>query len=639
MAEKGFKRKLAAILSADVEGYSRLMDDDEEATVRTLTSYRTAITDLVQQFRGRVVDTPGDNLLAEFTSVVDAVNCAVEIQRDLAERNTELPYNRKMEFRIGVNLGDVIEEEGRIYGDGVNIAARVESLSEAGGICISGRAYDQVANKLGLEYENLGEHQVKNISTPIRVYKVLSFPGAAAHRVVQAKDALGRRWRRIALSIAAVIVVAVVVLGIWQLYLRRPSVEPASVEKMAFPLPEKPSIAVLPFANLSGDPKQAYFSDGITEHIITSLSKVPYIFVIARNSTFAYKGKSVKIHQIAEELAVRYVLEGSVQRSDDRVRITVQLIDATTGHHLWAENYDRKLKDIFALQDEIAMKIMAELQVELTAADLGRLSSIKTTNLKAYEKFLKGNEHLFRRTEADVLEARRLAQEAIALDPEYGVAYVLLGWTHLDDIWFYRTKDRAKSLQTAEQLAQKAIDLSGQSAVTHRLLSSVFLLRKQYEKAIVEAQKAVELNPNSANSNFIYGMVLRNAERYDEAIPVLKKAIRLNPVTPINYLNNLAWSYTFSEQYEKAIPLWNRTIERNPDYLFAYMGLTCAYQLSGNEVKARKAAAEVLRIKPTFSMALIEKRILTKNEEIKERLLEAYRKAGIPEHSSQKVSD
>jgi len=639
MAEKGFKRKLAAILSADVEGYSRLMDDNEEATVRTLTSYRTAITDLVQQFRGRVVDTPGDNILAEFTSVVDAVNCAVEIQRDLAERNAELPDNRKMEFRIGVNLGDVIEEEGRIYGDGVNIAARVESLSKAGGICISGRAYDQVANKLGLEYENLGEHQVKNISTPIRVYKVLSFPGAAAHRVVQAKDALGRRWRRIALSIAAVIVVAVVVLGIWQLYLRRPSVEPASVEKMAFPLPEKPSIAVLPFANLSGDPKQAYFSDGITEHIITSLSKVPYIFVIARNSTFAYKGKSVKIHQIAEELAVRYVLEGSVQRSDDRVRITVQLIDATTGHHLWAENYDRKLKDIFALQDEIAMKIMAELQVELTAADLGRLSSIKTTNLKAYEKFLKGNEHLFRRTEADVLEARRLAQEAIALDPEYGVAYVLLGWTHLDDIWFYRTKDRAKSLQTAEQLAQKAIDLSGQSAVTHRLLSSVFLLRKQYEKAIVEAQKAVELNPNSANSNFIYGMVLRNAERYDEAIPVLKKAIRLNPVTPINYLNNLAWSYTFSEQYEKAIPLWNRTIERNPDYLFAYMGLTCAYQLSGNEVKARKAAAEVLRIKPTFSMALIEKRILTKNEEIKERLLEAYRKAGIPEHSSQKVSD
>jgi adenylate cyclase len=361
--------------------------------------------------------------------------------------------------------------------------------------------------------------------------------------------------------------------------------------------------------------------------------------VIARNSTFAYKGKSAKIQQIAEELAVRYVLEGSVQRSDDRVRIAIQLIDATTGHHLWAENYDRKLKDIFALQDEIAMKIMAELQVKLTAADLGRLSAIKTTNLKAYEKFLKGAEHLSRRTEADVLEARKLAQEAIALDSEYGAAYLLLGWTHLDDVWFYRTKDRAKSLQTAEQLAQKAIDLSGQDADTHRLLSCVFMVREQYEKAIVEAQKAVELNPNCTSSNFVYGMVLRVAGRYDESIPVLKKAIRLNPVTPINYLNNLAWSYTLSEQYEKAISLWNRTIERNPDYLFAYSGLTCAYQLLGNEIKAREAAAEVLRIKPTFSMALVEKRTDIKNPEFKKRILEAYRKAGIPEHSSQKVSD
>jgi len=639
MAEEGFKRKLAAILSADVAGYSRLMDDDEEATVSTLKTYRVAMTDLIQRFRGCVVDTTGDNVMAAFISVVDAVNCAVEIQRDLAERNAKLSYNREMEFRIGINLGDVIEEECRIYGDGVNIAARVEGLAESGGICISGRAYDQVENKLGLEYEYLGEHQVKNITRPIRIYRVLSYPGAAAHRVVQAKETIVRRWRKITLSIAAAVVVAVVVLGIWQFYMRRPTVEPASVEKMAFPLPDKPSIAVLSFVNLSGDPKQEYFSDGFTEHIITSLSKVPYIFVIARNSTFAYKDKPVKIQQIAEELAVRYVLEGSVQRSDDRVRITVQLIDAITGHHLWAENYDRKLKDIFALQDEIAMKIMAELQVKLTHASLGRFSSIKTTNLKAYEKYLKGVEHFLRRTEADAFEARRLAQEAIVLDPDYGAAYLLLGWTHLDDIWFHRTKDSAKSLKTAEHLAQKAIDLSGEDADTHRLLSCVFLVRNQYEKAIVKAQKAVELNPNCTSSNYVYGMVLRMAGRYDESIPVLKKAIRLNPVTPINYLNNLAWSYTLSEQYEKAIPLWNRTIERNPDYLFAYSGLTCAYQLLGNEIKAREAAAEVLRIKPTYSMALVEKRTDIKNPEFKKRILEAYRKAGIPEHSSQKVSD
>jgi len=274
MPSEVFKRKLTAILSADVEGYSRLMDDDEEATVRTLTAYRNAITDLVQQFRGRVIDAPGDNILSEFASVVDAVNCAVEIQRDLAERNAELEYSRKMEFRIGVNLGDVIEEDGRIYGDGVNIAARLESLAEAGGICISGIAYNQVVNKLDLGYEDLGEHQVKNISTPIPVYRVLSHSVAAAHRVVKAKEITKRKWRKTVI-IAAAVVVVIAALGIWQFYLRRPTVEPASVDKMAFALPDKPSIAVLAFDNLTGDPSQEYFSDGIAEEIITSLSKEP----------------------------------------------------------------------------------------------------------------------------------------------------------------------------------------------------------------------------------------------------------------------------------------------------------------------------------------------------------------------------
>ena len=287
MVDVGFKRKLAAILSADVEGYSRLMDDDEEATVRTLTAYRTAINDLVQQYRGRIVDTPGDNILAEFTSVVDAVNGAVEIQRELAERNAELPDNRKMAFRIGVNLGDVIEEDEQIYGDGVNIAARVEALAEAGGICISGRAYDQVANKLGLEYENLGEHQVKNIRTPVRVYRVLSLPGAAAHRVVQAKKTVGRKWRKIAWASAAVLVIAIAGAVIWNLYLR-----PAPSLKLA--AGEKPSIAVLPFDNLSGDAEQEYFAEGMTDELITNLSKISGLLVISRNSSFTYKGKPTK---------------------------------------------------------------------------------------------------------------------------------------------------------------------------------------------------------------------------------------------------------------------------------------------------------------------------------------------------------
>jgi len=299
MAGKGFKRKLAAILSADVEGYSRLMGDDEEATIRTLTAYRTAMSDLIQQYRGRVVDTTGDNLMAEFTSVVDAVNCAVEIQRELTERNAELTYNRKMEFRIGVNLGDVIEEEGRIYGDGVNIAARVESLAEAGGICITGRAYDQIANKLGLEYEHLGEHRVKNISTPLRVYRVLSYPGAAAHRVVQAKKVVRRKWRIVAVALSIIIILAIAVVTIWEIYFHLPSVEIVATEDKVFNLPKGPKVAVLPFDNMSGDPEHDYLSDGLTENIITGLSGYLRFFVIARHSSFFYKGKSVNVQQVA----------------------------------------------------------------------------------------------------------------------------------------------------------------------------------------------------------------------------------------------------------------------------------------------------------------------------------------------------
>ena len=330
MATQEVKRKLTAILSADVKGYSRLMSEDEAGTIRRLNAYKEMMANFIQQHHGRVVDAPGDNLLAEFGSVVDAVQCALKIQKELKTRNEELPENRRMEFRIGINLGDVIEEGDKIYGDGVNIAARLESLSEAGGICISGTAYDQVENKLSLGYEYLGEQPVKNIAKPVRVYRVLVEPKAVAQRIS----------------------------------------EVASKERMALPLPDKPSIAVLPFVNMSDDPKQEYFSDGMTDEIITALSKVPNLFVIARNSTFTYKGKAVKVKQVSEELGVRYVLEGSVRKAGHRIRINAQLIDALKGHHLWAERYDRELRDIFALQDEITMKIIIALQVELTAGEM-----------------------------------------------------------------------------------------------------------------------------------------------------------------------------------------------------------------------------------------------------------------------------
>jgi adenylate cyclase len=625
--EQKVTRKLRAIFSADVKGYSLLMADDEVHTVKKLKEYRDSMSDLIRSHSGRVVDAVGDNLLAEFESAVDAVQCSVEIQKDLKQKNEDLPEDRRLEFRIGINIGDVIQDRDRIYGSGVNVAARIESLAEPGGICISRNAYDHIKEKLSFGYEYLGDHEVKNIKDPVRVYKVLVDPDDAGKLIgVKAKPP-AKRW---VWPLAAV----VLLLGIvtWQFYQRTitPEFEPASMKNMAFPLPEKPSIAVLPFENMSDDPKQEYFTDGITEHIITSLSKVPYIFVIARNSTFSYKNKSVKVQQISEELGVQYVLEGSVQRSYDRVRITAQLIDAIAGHHIWAENYDREVRDIFSLQDEIAMKIMAEMQVKLTVEELGRLAAIKTKNLKAYEKYLMGYDYFWRRTEGDTQQARKLAQEAISLDPEYGAPYILLARTYLDDVWYYKTKPAAESLETAERLVQKSIELSGQDSIAYQILGSVYSLRRQYDKAIAECQKAIDLNPNSAEANYFYGQSLRWAGRFDEAILAFKKAIRLNPITPMNYLNNIAWAYGFSEQYEKAISIWNKAIERNPDYFFAYLGLTLVYQLSDNELKAREAAAEVMRLKPNLTISKLEKGPATKNIDRK-RMFEALRKAGIPE--------
>jgi len=628
MAEEGFKRKLTAILSADVEGYSRLMSEDEGATVRTLTAYREVMTTLIQQHNGKVLDSTGDNLLAEFVSVVDAVQCAVSVQKEIQSRNAGLSENRRMQFRIGINLGDVIEEEDRIYGDGVNIAARLESLADAGGICISKTAFDHIESKLPYGYEYIGDQTVKNIPRPVGAYRVQMEPRVTVPESDDAKPDRPERRKTYFIG-AAALAVLVILAGVWYFY-SRPSFEPASVEKMAFPLPNKPSIAVLPFNNMSGDPKQDHFSDGITEQIITSLSKVPYIFVIARNSTFAYKAKPVKISQVAEELGVQYVLEGSVQRSNDQVRITAQLIDAIAGHHIWAENYDRQIKDIFALQDDIAMKIMAALQVKLTLKELGRISAIKTKNIKAYEKFLMAYEHLYRRTEGDSQQARNLAQEAISLDPEYGAAYQLLARISLDDVWYYKSKSATKTLDTAEQLVQKSVELSGENSTAHEIICSVYYLRRQYDKAIAECQKAIDLSPNSAEANFRYGTALRWAGHFDEAITYIKKATRLNPVTPLQYINNLAWVYAISEKHEKAISLWNSVIERNPDYFFSYLGLTMSYQLSGNEVKAREAAAEVMRLKPKLTVSKIKKGPATRGWD-RERGQEALRKAGIPE--------
>jgi TolB-like protein/class 3 adenylate cyclase len=420
MTNQEVKRKLSVILNADVKGYSRLMGEDEVGTIRTLNIYKEVMTNLIQQHHGRVVDAPGDNLLGEFASVVDAVQCAAEIQKELKVRNDELPENRRMEFRIGINLGDVVEEGDKIFGGGVNIAARMESLAEGGGICISGTAYDQVKNKLAIGYEYLGEQTVKNIAEPVRVYRVLIEPEAAG-KVIGEKRGKSRKWQRTALMVIAILIVIAAAFAIWRLYFRPTTapLEVASKEKMAFPLPDKPSIAVLPFVNMSEDPKQEYFSDGITEEIITALSKTPRIFVIARNSTFTYKGKAVKVKQVAEELGVRYVLEGSVRKSENRLRVTAQLIDALTGKHLWAERYDRDLKELFAIQDEITLEIIRALQVNLTEGEQARVIGRSTKNLQAYLKALEASVQFGRMDKQGSMKAKELARESITLARVY----------------------------------------------------------------------------------------------------------------------------------------------------------------------------------------------------------------------------
>ena len=634
MAQEGFKRKLAAILSADVEGYSRLMDDDEEATVRTITSYRTAIADLVQQFRGRVVDTPGDNILTEFTSVVDAVNCAVKIQRDLAERNAELPDERKMQFRIGVNLGDVIEEDGRIYGDGINIAARVESLSEAGGICISGRAYDQVENKLGLEYENLGEHQVKNITRPIRVYRVLSYPGAAAHRVVQAKETLRHRWRKIGFAVALIVGI-VVVLGVWQFYMHRSSVKPASVEKMAFPLPEKPSIAVLAFENMSEDPEQDYIADGISENIITALSHIPEMFVISRNSSFTYKGKPVKVQQVSEELGVRYVLEGSVLMSEERVRITAQLIDALTGGHIWSDRYDRDLNDLFNLLDEITLAIITELEVELTQGEQARIRT--TDNLDAWRYLSKGRSYFLKFSKEGMATSRKFFKKALEKDPEYAGAVTMLAYTHWNDARFGYTKSRDESFKRAVELANKSAALDDNQPLVHDLFADIYFLQKQYEKAIEEGRKSIALGPNRSLGHMIFGNILYRTGHFEEAAQMCEKAIRLQPHTPPWYFGHMMNAYYWVERYEDSLAMAKQLIvgSKNAEnwsfVSWGYWGSARAHIRLGKESDAREDVANYLKIRPGHSLDK-DRRNSSYKPGVNEREYEDLRKAGFPDH-------
>jgi TolB-like protein/class 3 adenylate cyclase len=583
-----FKRKLAAILHADVKGYSRLIGEDEEATVGTLKTYREAMGLVIRKHRGRVVHGSGDSLLAEFVSVVDAVRSAVETQEDLQARNAQLPENRRVEFRIGINLGDVIEEGEDLLGDGVNIAARIESLADPGGICIASGAYDQVKKKLALGYEYLGEHTVKNIAEPVRVYKVITDPEAVG-KVIGEKTVVPAKGRRAFLAAGIVLLLIVGGVLIWRLAF--PPVPVASVAKMAFPLPDRPSIAVLPFNNMSGDPEQEYFSDGITEDLITDLSKISGLFVIARNSTFTYKGQPVKVQQVAQELGVRYVLEGSVRKVLNQVRINAQLIDAGTGHHLWAERYDGNMDDIFALQDRITQKIVAALAVKLTRGEQEQSAMKETNSIEAYDAFLKGWEFYLRQTPDDFAKALPYFQRAIELDSNYGRAYAALALTYLKSsdygwVWHMGEFEPASRMRAQQSLEEA---MKNPTSIAHRVVSNLALTRRKYQEAFAEAEKAIAMNPNDAESHLMMAEVMLFLGEPEEAISSAKRAMLLDPRNIAFPLSLQGKAYFCMEQFEDAATLMERALKLNPDRTEFAATLAAAYAHLGRDQEARSA--------------------------------------------------
>jgi adenylate cyclase len=634
------ERKLTTILHADVHGYSRLMGADEVATLRTLTAYRQVTDPLIQQHRGRVVGSAGDSILAEFASVVEAVQCAIEIQQELKARNTELPPGRRMEFRIGINLGDVIVEGEQIYGDGVNIAARLESLAEPGGICIAGAVYEQIKNKLALKYEDLGEQRVKNIAEPVRVWRIRLEESESPQSGVRSPESKGDRHkpRQVDIAhlrwvVAGFVLIAGTIVAVR--YFSRPPLSPQSSALVtqaeptpALSLPDKPSIVVLPFVNMSEDPKQDYFSDGLTEDLTSDLSKISSLFVIARNSAFTYKGKAAKVQEISKELGVRYVLEGSVRKAEDQVRITTQLIDGTTGGHLWSERYDRPLKDIFALQDEVVRKIVTTLKLQLTLWEQGYLVRKRTDNLEAYDLYLRGLEYFRRTTEEALAQARQIWEKAVELDPKYAEAYAWLSWTYGVE-WIFQWSQDPQTLERAFELAQKVVALDNSLPMAHSMLGYVYLWKKQHEQAIAEAERGIALDPNDAENYAALGNILIFAGRPQEGIGLIEKAMRLNPRYPPYYLLWLGIAYRLTGQHEEAIAAQKRALTRSPDMLPAHRELAVIYSELGREAEARAATAEVLRTSPNFSLEVFRQRHPYKDPAVLERTLAALRKAGL----------
>jgi adenylate cyclase len=631
MTTQDLKRKLSAIFSADVKGYSRLMGEDELSTISTLKKYRNIIATLIQNLGGRVVDSPGDNLLAEFSSVIDAVQCAVEIQKQLKFENDELPESRRMEFRIGINSGDIIEDEERIYGDGVNVAARIESLAYPGGICISGTAYDQIGKRLPFGYEYMGEQTVKNIEKPVRVYRVLTSPEAEG-RVIGEKEEKPKRW--IWGAVAAVILIVAASVSILNIYLKPGlnSQKKSSVEKTAISEAEKPSIAVLPFTNLSGNIEQDYFSDGITNDIITDLSKFSQLSIIASNTVFAYKGVSVNIKDISRDLGVRYVLEGSVQKIGDKVRINAQLIDAATDRHLWAERYDKDLKDLFKLQNELVQTIVSKMAIRIDETERIRAIQKDTDSLQAYDYLLRGREYFYQYTREDNKRARLMFEKAIEIDSRYASAYAALAWSHLYDFYFGWSMFPNKSLERAYDLAKQALSFEETNARAHSALGSIYLRRTQYDLAIIELQRALELNPNDTLSQNQLGSVMLYSGQKNEAVHWLESALNLNPHLSLGGYMMLGQAYYLTGRYEDAITALKKGMAKNPEYVGHHIMLAAANAQAGHAKEAKHWAAEVFKLDPFFDIDSYGS--VFRNPKDREQIINGLRKAGLDKRDS-----
>ena len=629
MADEGFKRKLTAILSADVEGYSRLMADDEAATVRTLSAYKEIIITLVRQNRGQVVDSPGDNLLAEFASVVDAVQCAVAVQKELSIRNSALSEERRMLFRIGVNLGDVIEEGDSIYGDGVNIAARLESLSDPGGICISKTAFDHIESKLPYGYEFMGDQEVKNIPKPVKAYRVLMDPRVtvAGAQVPQESQVGKRKWTLVA--VAVIVLVAGVL--IWQFYNNRVPTESTSADIKTSTSSEKPSLAVMPFNNMSGDPDLDYVCDGLSENIITALSKIPDFFVIARNSTFFYKDKPVNISQVGHELGVRYILEGSVLKSGEQVRINAQLIDVSTGHHIWSETYDKQWTDFLSILDEITLAVARSLNAKIfTGTEL-----ISTNNLDAWLLIRKAGHHINRLTKEDNAIAINLAKQAAEIDPNYGEAYLLIANSLMlsaNRRWAASPKE---AMNQAEEMVFKTLEIDDKSGFAHNTLCELHLYQRKYDDALVECQKGVDLDPNADWGYFRLARCLLFAGQPKNGLPIIKEAMRLNPHYPWGFLSVSGRIYYHTGRYEEALDEFEKAFQicsrGDCSMYFPHIYLAMVYGKLGREKEAREHMEKVLEINPRFNLEARRRVSLFKNKEDTDREIEALRKACAPE--------